>query len=66
MQKAIIIESSSFNTGGLKLSALELNQHLAEGWRVVSATPLGCSVSNGGKTEDTAMAAAILIIIEKQ
>lgn len=65
MQKAIVIESSGCHVSSLKLNATELNQYFASGWKFVSAAPFGCSASNGGETKETAMTAAILVIIEK-
>lgn len=64
MQKAIIIEHSDWDKR-LELDASELNRYLSEGWRFVSAAPFGCSTSDGGKSDSSGMAAAILVIIEK-
>ena len=64
MQKAIIIQDCKFDDL-LKLDATELNDHFSDGWRFVSATPFGCSVSDTGKDENSSLAAAIIVIIEK-
>lgn len=65
MQKAIIIQSRCYKNNRLTdLDTTELNKHFADGWRFVSAAPLGVSVSNGGETTGESELAAILIIIE--
>ena len=64
MQKAIIIQSFQRDQS-ISLSSKELNDYLYEGWRVVSATPFGVSVSSGGQGNFQPFGAAILVIIEQ-
>ena len=65
MQKAIIIQTRGHDEYHSSLDATELNKHLSEGWRFLSASPFGVSVAEGGETTSGASFAAILIIIEK-
>ncbi len=64
MQKAIIIQDCRFDKT-IYLDAKELNQHLSDGWKFVSAAPFGCSVSDTGENQNSSLAAAILVILER-
>ena len=66
MQRALIIKHyhQEIQTDYSDLAADELNWHFNDGWRLVSACPFGCSVSQGA-AEYGAWFAAVLVVIEK-
>ena len=66
MQKAIIIRTSVGQyRSQIGLDTTELNTHLSEGWRFVSAAPFGVSAAQTGTSSDWMVFGAILVIIEK-
>jgi len=70
MQKAVIVSGSAIGTGELNFTSSlgALNSLLADGWTVVSATPIGVSVgpSAGSANRYTGGAvAATLVILTK-
>jgi hypothetical protein len=62
MQKAIIIQLSTASATPW-LADKELNEHLSQGWKFVSASPFGCTTSHI-KENSTTILAAILVIVE--
>ena len=63
MQKAIIIQHSDEDSPH-GLDASELNDYLADGWRVAYVAPFGCAAAGGGESYGFTQWSAILVIIQ--
>jgi hypothetical protein len=67
MQKLVLVERSpaDYDPGHSVEETVVLSDYLEQGWRVVSVSPVGLSVAQGGLTRRGIAAIAFTVLLEK-